>query len=71
MKHRLEPDYEMMVEGEPDLKPFKVDRVTADDQFVSRVAEYATEAEAMSRKRRGDWHYRISVGGKRLWPTKK
>ena len=70
MKHRLEPDYEM-VEGEPDPKPFKVDRVKTDGEFVSRVADYATEAEAMSHKRRPDWHYRIYVGRKQLWPTKK
>jgi hypothetical protein len=58
-------------DGERDPKPYKVDRVTSEGDFVSRVAEYATEAEAMSHKRRLDWHYRISVGRKQLWPPKK
>ena len=70
MKHRSEPDYQV-VEGEIDSKPFKVDRVTEDDEFISHVAEYATEEEAMSHKRRLDWYYRISVGRKPLWTTKK
>ena len=70
MKHRSEPDYER-VEGDLDPKPYKVDRVAADGQFISRVAEYATEVEAMSHKRRLDWHYRISVGRKQIWPTKR
>lgn len=39
-------------ERDPNPKPYKVDRVTEDGQFVCRVAEYATEAEAMSHKRR-------------------
>jgi hypothetical protein len=70
MKHRSEPEYER-VEEEPDPKPFNVDRVTADGQFISRVAEYATEAEAMSHKRRLDWHYRIFFGRQQLWPREK
>jgi hypothetical protein len=59
------------VEGPRDPKPYKVDRVTADGSFVSRAAEYATEAEAMSHRRRLDWNYRIGVGSKQLWPAKR
>lgn len=59
------------VEGEPDPTPYKVVRVTQDGAFVSRVAEYATEAEAVSHKRRLDWHYRAYIGNRQLWPVKK
>lgn len=61
----------MFVEGEQDPKPYKVDRVTHAGDFVSRAAEYATEAEAMAHRRRDDWHYRISIGQRQLWPVKK
>jgi hypothetical protein len=61
----------MFVEGEQDPKPYKVDRVTHAGDFVSRVAEYATEAEAMARRRRADWHYRISICRRQLGPVKK
>jgi hypothetical protein len=44
----------MFVEGQPASKPYKVDKVTAGGEFASRVAEYATEAEAMSHRRRLD-----------------
>jgi hypothetical protein len=47
------------IEGEPDPKPFKIDRVTQAGEFVSRVAEYATEGEMRAHKRRGDWHYKM------------
>lgn len=56
------------VEGEPDPKPYKVDRVTKDGGFVSRVAEYATEDDAMNHRRRLDWHYAIYTRRKKLWP---
>jgi hypothetical protein len=39
---------DLVVEGERDPKPYKVDRVTQNGAFVSRVAQYATEAEAMA-----------------------
>ena len=57
-------------EGEPDPKPYNVDRVTKDGSLVSRVAEYATEAEAMAHKHRLDWYYRIYTARKQLWPVK-
>jgi hypothetical protein len=57
-------------EGEPNPKVYKVDRVTKDGVLVSRVAEYATEAEAMAHKRRLDWYYRIYTARKQLYPVK-
>jgi len=62
----LEPRPEEIVEGEPDPKPYKIDRVTHDGKFVSHGVEYATDAEAMSHHPQFDWHYRISVGRKQL-----
>jgi hypothetical protein len=47
------------IEGKPDPKPYKLNRVTKDGDFVSRVAEYATEEEAKKHRRRPDWHYKI------------
>lgn len=62
-------DHEIMrVEGEPDPKPFKVDRVTREGQFVARVAEYATEDEALKHPRRHDWHYSIHSRRGKTWP---
>jgi hypothetical protein len=71
-RYPLSPGQEvsMFSEDEPDLKQYKVDRVTQDGQFVERVAEYATEAEAMAHRRRGDWYYRIYKGRRQLWPVK-
>ncbi len=59
-----------LVEGELDPKPYKVDRVTKEGEFVARVAEYATESEAMSHHRRLDWHYSIHTRREKLWPKK-
>jgi hypothetical protein len=58
----------MKVEGEPDPTPYKVQRVTKEGEFVSQVAEYATKQEALSHKRRGDWHYKVFHGRKQIWP---
>ena len=58
------------IEGERDPKPFKVDRVTRDGQFVSRVAEYATEDAALKHPRRLDWNYSIYAGRRKIWPNK-
>jgi len=58
----------MRVEGEPDPTPYKVQRVTKAGEFVSLVAQYATEQEALSHKRRADWHYKILHGRKQIWP---
>lgn len=64
------PENQMLfVEGEPDPKPYKVDRVTQNGDFVSHVAEYATEQEAMNHHRRLDWHYSIHTRHKKLWPS--
>jgi hypothetical protein len=60
-----------IAEGERDPKPYKVHRVTKDGEFVSHIAEYATEAEAMSHKRRADWYYCIYNGRRQLWPVKQ
>ena len=70
MESEMSSDGYLESEGEPDPKPYKVDRVTADGSLVSLVAECATEAEAMAHKRRVDWYYRIYIGQKQLWPVK-
>ncbi len=57
------------VPGEPDLKPYKVERVNQDGEFVSREGEYATEAEAIAHKRRPDWRYRITFRRRQIWPA--
>jgi hypothetical protein len=64
----------VFVQGLTDLKPYKVHRVTATGDFVSRVAEYATAAEALAHPRRLDWQYRIWGPGPKpqlLWPVRK
>jgi hypothetical protein len=63
-------EHRLPVEGPSsrDPKPYKVDQL-ADRCFV-RVAEYATEDEAMALIRRGlDWRCRLRFGGKILWPA--
>lgn len=61
---------DQIVEGDDDPSPYKVDRVTQAGEFLSRIAEYATEEEAMAHKRRLDWRYRIHARRKTIWPTK-
>jgi hypothetical protein len=59
-------DSRMPVDGEPDPKPYKVHRVDSNGNFVSKDAEYATEAEARAHKRRLDWHYAIYHGTQKI-----
>jgi hypothetical protein len=64
----MQRDQEQFAEGSADPKPYKVDRVTKDGDFVERVAEYAREEEAMKHHRRLDWHYSIHIRCKKIWP---